>query len=76
MFRRAKAKAAEDGQAFRQLVTEALQEKLARRPARLGRGAAPWMAGFGELRRLRHETARVQRVINETFEVIEAEDRG
>ena len=34
-----------------------------------------WMAGFGKLRRLRKETARIQGVIDEAFEAIEPEDR-
>ena len=34
-----------------------------------------WMKGFGKLRRLRTETARVQQTIDETFGVIEPEDR-
>jgi hypothetical protein len=51
--------AAERGQALREFVTEALQEKLAARAD--GRGAAgPWMRGFGQLRPLRRETARIQ----------------
>lgn len=71
LFRRAKAKAAERGQPLREYVTEALQEKLSRPRA----GATPWMRGFGALRRLRRETARIQRVIDREFEVVEPEDR-
>lgn len=74
VFRRAKARAAERGLALREYVTEALQEKLSGRGAS-GAGSAPWMRGFGELKRLRRETARIQRVIAEEFEVIEPEDR-
>jgi hypothetical protein len=33
------------------------------------------MRGFGRLRPLRRETARIQRVIDREFEVIEPEDR-
>jgi hypothetical protein len=73
VFRRAKAKAAERGQALREFVTEALQEKLAGRPGR--EVAAAWMKGFGRLRPLRRETARIQRVIDREFDVIEPEDR-
>ncbi len=73
VFRRAKAEAAERGQTLREYVTEALQEKLSGRSAS-GGGSAPWMRGFGELKRLRRETARIQRVIAEEFEVIEPED--
>jgi hypothetical protein len=31
--------------------------------------------GFGQLRPLRRETARIQRVIDREFEVVEPEDR-
>ena len=75
VFRRAKAKAAERGQALREYVTEALQEKLAARPTGAGTAAPPWMRGFGGLRSLRRETARIQDVIDREFGVIEPEDR-
>lgn len=75
VFRRAKAKAAERGQALRAFVTEALQEKLAGRPTQLSREQAPFMKGFGQLRPLRRETARIQRVIEQEFDVVEPEDR-
>ncbi len=75
VFRRAKARAAERGQALRTFVTEALQEKLAGRPAPASREQAPFMKGFGQLRPLRRETARIQRVIDREFDVIESEDR-
>ena len=74
VFRQAKAKAAERGQALRAFVTEALQEKLSGQAA-LGRDHAPWMKGFGQLRTLRRETARIQRVIAREFDVVEPEDR-
>ena len=72
IFRRAKSMAAERGIAFREFVTEAVQEKLAdkRRAA-----SKPWMAAFGKLRHLRKETARINRIIEEEFEQVEAEDR-
>lgn len=75
LFRKAKAKAAERGQSLRQLVTEALQEKLAARPSPARAGEPGWMQGFGGLRRLRAETRRVQARIDEQFEVVEPEDR-
>ena len=76
LFRKAKSKAAERGQSLRQLVTEALQEKLAADAGRHRAGAPPWMQGFGKLRRLRNETRRLQARIDEHFEVIEPEDRA
>lgn len=76
LFRKAKSKAAERGQTLRQLVTEALQEKLAAGTARVRPGEPAWMQGFGKLRRLRKETARIQARIDEQFEDIEPEDRA
>jgi hypothetical protein len=75
LFRKAKSKAAERGQTLKQLVTEALQEKLAATTATRA-GEPDWMEGFGKLRRLRRETARVQARIDEAFDVIEPEDRA
>jgi hypothetical protein len=74
VFRRAKARAAEQGQALREFVTAALQDKLAK-PAVPADDLAPWMRAFGGMRRFRGETARVQRAINREFGVIEPEDR-
>jgi hypothetical protein len=76
LFRKAKSRAAERGQTLKQLVTEALQEKLAVNAGALRQGEPEWMQGFGKLRRLRKETARIQSHIDATFEVIEAEDRA
>ncbi len=70
LFRRAKSAAAERGIAFRELVTEALAEKLSA-PAR---GSKPWMKSFGALRDLGPETARIQRIIDKEFGRIEPED--
>ena len=75
VFRRAKAKAAERGQALRAFVTEALQAKLSGRSAAEGSHPPPFMKGFGQLRPLRRETARIQRVIAREFDVVEPEDR-
>ena len=74
LFRRAKATAAERGQRLREFVTEALQEKLAQ-PRRRD-AAPPWMSGFGKLRGLRRETARIQDAIDREFEIVEDEDRA
>jgi len=74
LFRRAKSTAAERGQTLKEFVTEALQDKL--RSGRHAPRAQPrWMAGFGRLRSMRKETARVQKHIDEAFEVIDFEDR-
>jgi hypothetical protein len=72
IFRRAKSVAAERGIPLRQLVTEAVKEKLAqtRTPSE-----QPWMTAFGKLRRLRRETAKIDRIIEKEFEQVEAEDQ-
>lgn len=71
LFRRAKSAAAERGIPLRQLVSEALAEKLAVG----GTGPTPWMASFGLLRSLRRESERIDRVVSREFEQIEPEDR-
>jgi hypothetical protein len=76
LFRRAKSRAAERGQTLKELVTEALQEKLAARTGQAGPSEPEWMQGFGKLRRLRKETKRIQARVDEVFEVIEPEDRA
>jgi hypothetical protein len=76
LFRKAKSKAAENGQTLRELVTQALQEKLASNAAKARPSEPGWMRGFGKLRRLRKETKRIQARIDRTFEVIEPEDRA
>ena len=67
VFRRAKSAAAERGIPLRELVTEALNDKLRERRRA---NAKPWMAGFGKLRRLRKENARINRIIEREFERI------
>ena len=75
LFRRAKSQAAERGQTLKEFMTEALQDKLMK-PGKAGRSEPQWMHGFGKLRSLRRETERIQKRIDEAFEVIEPEDRA
>jgi len=75
LFRKAKARAAERGQTLKEFVNEALQARLAG-TFEGGRSTEPsWMNGFGKLRRLHKETARIQTAIDDEFEIIETEDR-
>jgi hypothetical protein len=67
-----KSVAAERGIPLRELVTEAVKEKPAHNR---GPSYQPWMTAFGKLRRLRKEKARINRVIEEEFEHVEAEYR-
>lgn len=71
IFRKAKAKAAEDGIPLRQFVTEAIEEKLR---ARSSASEKPWMRGFGGLKHLHKENLRIERIIEEEFEKIDPED--
>jgi hypothetical protein len=75
LFRRAKSLAAAQGQSLKDFVADALQAKLASSGDFSAAGEPQWMAGFGQLRNLREETARVLGVIDEAFEGVEAEDR-
>ncbi len=75
LFRRAKSRAAERGQTLKELVTEALQEKLAAGTGRAGPAEPGWMQGFGKLRRLHKETKRIQARADEVLEVIEPEEQ-
>ncbi len=71
LFRRAKSAAAQRGIPFRELVSEALAEKLALNATE----DRPWMKTFGKLRGLRKESARINGIIRAEFDGIEPEDR-
>jgi hypothetical protein len=71
VFRKAKARAAEQGIPLRQFVTEAVEERLSVTTAPQDR---PWMQMAGGLRHLRKETAHIKRLIEQEFERIEPED--
>jgi hypothetical protein len=70
LFRRAKSAAAEQGIPLRELVSEALTEKL----RGSGRENKPWLKAFGKLRSLHKESARINTIIEEEFGKIEPED--
>lgn len=72
LFRRAKSTAARRGISFRELVSEALTEKLSVE----GGNEKPWMRSFGGLRALSGESARIGRLIEREFEQLEPEDRA
>jgi hypothetical protein len=70
LFRRAKSAAAERGIPLRELVTEALADKL-RAPSIPDKR---WMKSFGKLRPLHKETVKINRIIAEEFDRLEPED--
>ena len=71
LYRRLKASAATQGKTVKALVNEAIVEKL-RQPE--GATQPGWLKGFGQLRHLRKETRRIQKVIDEEFSRIDPED--
>ena len=74
LFRKAKATAARQGRTLKQLVQEALSEKIARVNGAAGQ-QKPWMLMAGGLKHLHSENRRIDRVIEAEFEHIEPEDR-
>jgi hypothetical protein len=74
LFRKAKAIAARQGRTLKQLVQEALSEKIARVDGARST-QKPWMVLAGGLKHLRTENRRIERVIEAEFENIEPEDR-
>ena len=68
LFRRAKSLAAERGIPLRQLVTEAVQEKL--KTTSLEK---PWMKHLGKLKPLHKDRQRVEKRVEEAFEQIDQE---
>jgi hypothetical protein len=71
IFRRAKARASEQGMPLRQFVTDAVAEKLgSNSPAQ----RTTRMRLAGKLRHLGKETARINKRIEQEFESIESEE--
>ncbi len=65
-----KATAARQGRTLKQLVQEALSEKIARLDGATSQ-QKPWMVLAGELKHLRSENRRIERVIETEFENVE-----
>ena len=71
LFRRAKSLAAKDGKSLKQFVNEALEEKLT---AQTLRARPAWMELFGSLKGHAAEFRRIDALVSEEFEQIDAED--
>lgn len=77
IFRQAKASAALRGIPLRQLVTEAIEEKVtAEAPITVSTALPAWMSGFGELADFHQENQRIDATIRAEFHVLEPEDRS
>jgi hypothetical protein len=77
-FRRAKTYAASKGITLKQLISEALEDKLHRLSHPDQAAELAGMTGFGAFGKTpadRAETRRIQRRIDREFEQIDAEDR-
>lgn len=70
LFRRAKSAAAERGIPLRELISEALADKL-QGPAVNDK---PWMKTFGKLCHLHRETLKINRIVEKEFGQLEPED--
>lgn len=70
LFRRAKSVAAEQGIPLRELISQALAEKLRQED----KVEKPWIGLFGNLRSLHQETARIDQIIEAEFDQLEPED--
>lgn len=70
---KAKTAAVVSGQLLHDFVVVVLRQKPS--PHFRNTRAPDWMQGFGKLKRLRRETARVQSIVDKEFERIEPEDR-
>lgn len=70
LFRRAKSLAARDGKTLKQLVNEALEDKV-RATATV---EAPWRKLFGSMRAHRTELRKVDAAVAEEFEAIDPEE--
>jgi RecJ-like exonuclease len=68
LFRRAKSAAAQRGISLRQLVTEAVQEKL-----KTTSQEKPWMKHAGRLKHLHKDRKRIESRVEEAFEQIDRE---
>jgi len=69
LFRRAKSAAAQRGIPLRQLVTEAVQEKLKTTTSQ----EKPWMKHLGKLKHLHKERKQVEKRVEQAFEQIDRE---
>jgi hypothetical protein len=76
LLREAKVASAKDGISLKQFFTEAVTERLSRRNGAPARKVfdPPWMRAFGGLRDLKHETRRIQKIIDKEFGQIDEED--
>jgi len=76
IFRQAKARAARRGISLRQLITEAVEDKLGSPSSPRVSPEPPWMRGFGALGDLKEDNREVEHRIAEAFESVDEEERA
>lgn len=75
LLRKAKSMAAERGESLKDFVTEALVAHMARKSGPQREEIEPaWMKSYGGLAHISGEVKRMQREIEETFDVIDEEE--
>lgn len=71
IFRRAKARAARNGQSLKDFVAEAIAQKL---DGPKGDREPSWKASFGALRDLQGETARIMQLVEADSEQLDEDE--
>jgi len=70
LFRAVKARAAHEGVSLKEYVASALRDKLGRAQRT---DEKPWAKHLGSLAHLRKETHRIEKIIEQEFETIDAD---
>jgi len=73
LYRKLKSAAAEEGRSIKEILTEAVADRLRRRSSAEG-AARPWESAFGGLKQFHRENLRIDRIINAEFESIDEEE--
>ena len=73
LYRKLKSTAAEEGRSIKEILTEAVSDRL-RRGSSAERNARPWESAFGGLKALHKENIRIDRVIRAEFDKIDEDE--
>ena len=73
LYRKLKSTAAEEGRSIKDILTEAVADRL-RRGAKTEHDARPWESAFGGMKALHRENIRIDRVIRAEFEKIDEDE--
>ncbi len=73
LYRKLKSTAAEEGRSIKDLLTEAVAERLRRRGP-TEPNARPWESAFGGMKALHRENLRIDRLIRAEFEKIDEDE--